>query len=176
MCGHKKDRWSPIVRKYCPVKCASIDGTCPIPHDKAVLRALKARHVPNKRSLGDPSHTVFVGRLDPKTNEDSIRETMKQFGRIINLRLVRDLVTGFSKCYAFVEYSRRHYAQRAISKSVLLDGKNVFVDVEHGRSLPNWVPRRLGGGFGGRKESGQLRFGCLTRPFRRPTKHIIHKF
>lgn len=26
----------------------------------------------------------------------------------------------------------------------------------------------LGGGLGGRKESGQLRFGCRDRPFRKP--------
>lgn len=27
----------------------------------------------------------------------------------------------------------------------------------------------LGGGFGGRKESGQLRFGCIDRPWKIPT-------
>lgn len=26
----------------------------------------------------------------------------------------------------------------------------------------------VGGGFGGRKESGQLRFGCLDRPWKKP--------
>ena len=26
----------------------------------------------------------------------------------------------------------------------------------------------LGGGFGGRKESGQLRFGCIDRPWKKP--------
>ncbi|KAL5971189.1 U11/U12 small nuclear ribonucleoprotein 35 kDa protein [Taenia solium] len=35
-------------------------------------------------------------------------------------------------------------------------------------SLPGWKPRRLGGGLGGMKESGQLRFGGIARPFRRP--------
>ena len=34
--------------------------------------------------------------------------------------------------------------------------------------MKNWKPRRLGGGFGGRKESGQLRFGCRDRPWRPP--------
>jgi len=34
--------------------------------------------------------------------------------------------------------------------------------------LPGWIPRRLGGGFGGKKESGQLRFGGKDRPFRKP--------
>ncbi|RUS30496.1 hypothetical protein BC938DRAFT_479312, partial [Jimgerdemannia flammicorona] len=34
--------------------------------------------------------------------------------------------------------------------------------------MSGWVPRRLGGGFGGRKESGQLRFGARDRPFKKP--------
>lgn len=36
------------------------------------------------------------------------------------------------------------------------------------RKLPGWIPRRLGGGLGGKKESGQLRFGGVERPFRKP--------
>lgn len=34
--------------------------------------------------------------------------------------------------------------------------------------MKGWKPRRLGGGFGGRKESGQLRFGGRARPFQKP--------
>jgi len=29
-----------------------------------------------------------------------------------------------------------------------IDGKRVLVDVERGRTVPNWRPRRLGGGLG----------------------------
>ena len=29
----------------------------------------------------------------------------------------------------------------------------------------------IGGGFGGKKESGQLRFGCLDRPWKRTVQH-----
>lgn len=36
------------------------------------------------------------------------------------------------------------------------------------RTLKGWKPRRLGGGFGGKKESGQLRFGGIARPFKKP--------
>eukprot|EP00850_Spirogloea_muscicola_P025228 SM002498S08229 [mRNA] locus=s2498:147:906:- [translate_table: standard] len=38
--------------------------------------------------------------------------------------------------------------------------------------MPGWMPRRLGGGLGGRKESGQLRFGGRDRPFRAPLRVI----
>ena len=43
------------------------------------------------------------------------------------------------------------------------------------RSLPGWKPRRLGGGLGGYKESGQLRFGGIARPFRRPIKTFLNE-
>lgn len=51
---------------------------------------------------------------------------------------------------------------------MMVDGKPIFVDFECERLLKGWKPRRLGGGFGGMKESGQLRFGGRDRPFRRP--------
>lgn len=34
--------------------------------------------------------------------------------------------------------------------------------------MKGWKPRRLGGGFGGKRESGQLRFGGAVRPFQPP--------
>lgn len=37
----------------------------------------------------------------------------------------------------------------------------------------NFIPF-LGGGFGGRKESGQLRFGCVDRPWKRPIQVVSH--
>jgi U11/U12 small nuclear ribonucleoprotein SNRNP35 len=36
-------------------------------------------------------------------------------------------------------------------------------------------PRRLGGGLGGFKESGQLRFGCRFKPFK-SSKDLYLKF
>ncbi|KAG0335975.1 small nuclear ribonucleoprotein 35kDa (U11 U12) [Podila horticola] len=44
----------------------------------------------------------------------------------------------------------------------------VLVDFERSRVMVGWVPRRLGGGLGGKKESGQLRFGGGLKPFRPP--------
>ncbi|KAF9104113.1 small nuclear ribonucleoprotein 35kDa (U11 U12) [Mortierella sp. AM989] len=49
-----------------------------------------------------------------------------------------------------------------------LDSSTVLVDFERSRVMEGWVPRRLGGGIGGKKESGQLRFGGGIKPFRFP--------
>ncbi len=35
-----------------------------------------------------------------------------------------------------------------------IDGKRVVVDVERGRTVKSWRPRRLGGGLGGTRRGG----------------------
>lgn len=113
-----------------------------------------------------PLLTLFVARLNLQTKEDKLREVFSRYGDIRRLRLVRDLVTGFSKGYAFIEYKE----ERALLKAhrdadgLLIDQHEVFVDFELERTLRGWIPRRLGGGLGGKKESGQLRFGGGTGP------------
>lgn len=164
------EEWRPLVKKYNPLQVGSIDGTDTEPHDRAVVRAMNARYKPNKSVHGNPENTIFVGRLNEDTTEDSLKEAFEYFGEITNIRLVRDIVTGFSKRYAFIEYSSEQDASRAYrdGHKMVIDQHEVLVDYEHARSLPGWVPRRLGGGFCGKKEAGQLRFGCRDRPFSKP--------
>ncbi|XP_053313413.1 U11/U12 small nuclear ribonucleoprotein 35 kDa protein [Spea bombifrons] len=162
--------WSPIAKQYDPLKAGSIDGTDEEPHDRAVQRAMLARYVPNKGVVGDPLLTLFVARLSPQTTEEKLREVFSRYGDIQRLRLVRDFITGFSKGYAFIEYKQENAIMKAHrdANKLVIDQRDVFVDFELERILKGWIPRRLGGGFGGKKESGQLRFGGRDRPFRKP--------
>eukprot|EP00794_Sanderia_malayensis_P012837 gene12837-14157_t len=162
--------WTPIARIYHPLQAGSIDGTDSYPHDKGIRRALCSSYRPNKKVNGDPYKTLFVGRLDRNTSEETVANHFAKYGELKNCRLVRDIITGVSRKYAFVEYQHERDARiayRELNKS-FIDDAEIFVDFEQERALKGWVPRRLGGGFGGRKESGQLRFGGRDRPFRRP--------
>lgn len=163
-------KWTPVAEVYDPVLAGSIDGTDTEPHDHGIIRALNSTYRPNKGVIGDPDCTVFIGRLNHVTSDDTIRSVFSKYGQVKRLRLVRDFVTGFSKGYAFVEYYDRHAAYKAIrdANKMVVDDKEILVDMECERTLAGWIPRRLGGGFGGRKESGQLRFGGNDRPFRKP--------
>lgn len=96
--------------------------------------------------------------------------------------LIRDILTGDSKRYAFVEFRRTKDADRAYAEAhdSTLDGRRILVDREHGRSLKNWKPRRFGGGLGGKRESGQMRFGGRTPyerngPSRDSHRHLDHR-
>lgn len=102
--------------------------------------------------------------------KDTIQSEFSKFGKILYCCLVKDIVTGKSKQYAFVEYETSISVDNALRQmhKEYIDGSEIIVEKEAERSLAGWVPRRLGGGFGGRKEAGQLRFGCRDRPFHKP--------
>lgn len=167
---------------YHPIQAGSIDGTDITPHDNGVYRALLCATAGlydptgDPKIIGDPYCTIFVGRLSRTTTEESLREAMSEYGQVKNLRLVRHIVTGASRGYAFVEYETERQMQHAYEAAhhSIIDGSQVIVDYSRQQLMPGWIPRRLGGGLGGRKESGQLRFGGRERPFRAPLRPVPH--
>lgn len=171
--------WSKYcTEEYDPVAVGSIDGTDEFPHDRALVRAMNSTYKPSPKAEGDPRHTVFVGRLEHCVDEERVRELFGRCGTVVRCRVVRDVVTGVSRGYAFVEFSRRKYVERALKElhGKTVEGKEILVDEEVGRTLKGWKPRRLGGGFGGRKKSQQLRFGCRDRPWMFPIKGNVVKY
>uniref|UniRef100_A0A6B2LTC5 RRM domain-containing protein n=1 Tax=Arcella intermedia TaxID=1963864 RepID=A0A6B2LTC5_9EUKA len=98
------DRFEP----YVPLKAGSIDGTDHRPHDRAVVRATNASYDASldKKVVGDPRKTLFVARLNHKTTEETLRNIFEQYGPIDHFRLVRDIVTGHSRGYAFMTYNK----------------------------------------------------------------------
>ncbi|RAL48344.1 hypothetical protein DM860_005768 [Cuscuta australis] len=168
------------AKEYHPIQSGSIDGTDILPHDSAVYRALLCSNAAlydpfgDPKALGDPYCTLFVGRLSRVTTEDSLREVMSRYGRVRNSRLVRHIVTGASCGYAFVEFETDREMRRAYKDAhhKIVDDSEIIVDYNRQRLMPGWIPRRLGGGLGGKKESGQLRFGGRERPFRAPLRQI----
>ena len=124
---------------------------------------------------GDAHKTLFVGRLSYDTTADTLFREFGRSGAILRLRLVQDRKTGKSRGYAFIEFKHTRdcdHAYKAMHQQVI-DGRTILVDIERERVQPGWVPRRLGGGLGGKKESGQLRFGgreCPHRPAQRTAR------
>ncbi|KAG5226442.1 U11/U12 small nuclear ribonucleoprotein [Salix suchowensis] len=163
---------------YHPIQAGSIDGTDTAPHDNAVYRALlcSSAGLCKPKAIGDPYCTIFVGRLSHLTTEDTLRKAMSKYGKVKNLRLVRHIVTGASRGYGFVEFETEREMRRAYKDAhhSYIDDSEVIVDYNRQQLMPGWIPRRLGGGLGGRKESGQLRFGGRERPFRAPLQTIPH--
>ncbi|ORZ20452.1 hypothetical protein BCR42DRAFT_488962 [Absidia repens] len=98
---------------------------------------------------GDPFHTLFLSNLSYKLTEEDLTQEFEIYGPIKHLRLVRtedDKPRG----YAFIEFEREKDMKAAYKDAdgMKLFGRRIQVDVERGRTVKNWRPRRLGGGLG----------------------------
>lgn len=104
----------------------------------------------NEKKTSDGFKTLFVTRLSKDTTEEELEDFMKQYGHVVNTRVVRDL-KNVSKRYAFVEFDDDKALQRAFRQAdgASLKGAHILVDVERARTVSTWVPRRFGGGLGG---------------------------
>ncbi|XP_012279596.1 U11/U12 small nuclear ribonucleoprotein 35 kDa protein-like [Orussus abietinus] len=162
--------WSPYAKEYDPLKAGSIDGTDTEPHDRAIARAMYAHYEPPHDLKSKPERTLFVSGIGSKISKQDLKEHFSKCGEVLSVKLIVDLVTGMSQGYSFVEMRTEDEAHRATRRlhDTTLKGYKLFVDFECCRTMKGWKPRRLGGGFGGRKESGQLRFGGKNRPFKKP--------
>ncbi|XP_010070052.2 U1 small nuclear ribonucleoprotein 70 kDa [Eucalyptus grandis] len=99
---------------------------------------------------GDPYKTLFVAKLSYETSESKLKREFESYGPIKRVRLVQDTVSQKPKGYAFIEYLHTRDMKAAYKQADgrKIDGRRVLVDVERGRTVPNWRPRRLGGGLG----------------------------
>ncbi|XVF62017.1 hypothetical protein PTKIN_Ptkin08bG0182800 [Pterospermum kingtungense] len=106
---------------------------------------------------GDPYKTLFVARLNYETSESRIKREFESYGPIKQVRLVTDKSTNKPRGYAFIEYMHTRDMKAAYKQADgrKIDGRRVLVDVERGRTVPNWRPRRLGGGLGTTRVGGE---------------------
>ncbi|CAE6441674.1 unnamed protein product, partial [Rhizoctonia solani] len=118
-------------------------------------------------ATGDPYKTLFISRLSKNATEDDLRKEFGTYGRIERIRLVRNK-RGVSRGYAFIVYDREKDMKGILipchaptwklnsvptaaykeADGISILGKRILVDVERGRTVRGWKPRRLGGGLG----------------------------
>ncbi|KAJ9094427.1 hypothetical protein QFC21_005966 [Naganishia friedmannii] len=114
---------------------------------------LEKNYNPNEdpAAVGDPYKTLFISRLSKKTTEEDLRREFEMYGKIERIRIVQDK-KGKSKSYAFVVYERERDMKAAYkdAEGIPIHHKKILVDVERGRTVKGWKPRKLGGGLGGR--------------------------
>ena len=102
-------------------------------------------------------NTLFVGRLAYEVTERKLLREMEAFGPVKDLKLITDKQSGKSRGYAFVEFEREEDMKRAYrtADAMRLEGRSIVVDVERGHTVPNWLPRKFGGGLGGTRLGGK---------------------
>ncbi|KAH6624568.1 U1 small nuclear ribonucleoprotein of 70kDa MW N terminal-domain-containing protein [Chaetomium sp. MPI-SDFR-AT-0129] len=113
---------------------------------------------PNIR--GDAFKTLIVARLDYSADEKDLEREFGRFGSIERIRIIRDTHVhekGNKKQkphrgYGFVVFEREKDMRAALDgcDGIRIKDRRIKVDVERGRTVKGWKPRRLGGGLGGR--------------------------
>ncbi|XP_052064431.1 U1 small nuclear ribonucleoprotein 70 kDa-like [Mytilus californianus] len=113
---------------------------------------------PNNNTNGtrDPYKTLFIARINFDTSESKLRREFEVYGPVRKISLLFDNVSQKPRGYAFIEYEheRDMHAAYKHADGKKIDGRRVLVDVERGRTVKGWRPRRLGGGLGGTRKGG----------------------
>lgn len=104
----------------------------------------------------DPFKTLFVARINYDTSESKLRREFEVYGPIKKIVMTHNTVNGKPRGYAFIEYEHERDMHSAYKHAdgKKIDGRRVLVDVERGRTVKGWMPRRLGGGLGGTRRGG----------------------
>jgi len=108
------------------------------------------------RATEDPFKTLFIARINFYTSESKLRREFEEYGTIKSIRMVSNVKNGKSRGYAFIEFENEKdmHAGYKHADGKKIDGRRVLVDVERGRTVKGWLPRRLGGGLGGTRKGG----------------------
>jgi len=112
----------------------------------------------DSKATVDPYKTLFVAKISYGTTEHKLKREFEIYGPIRKIRLVQDK-DGKPRGYAFIEYEREKDMRNAykLGDGKKIDGRRVLVDVERGRTVRNWRPRRYGGGLGMTRASSEER-------------------
>lgn len=136
-----------------------------INHQKSFERQLNDWNNPQllakneQEFMKDPYKTVFISRLDYKLTEIDISNGFNNFGPINSIKIIRDINSNKSRGYGFIVFEKDLDAKNCVRElaatGIKLPGtsRTILVDMERGRLIRNWKPRRLGGGLGGRNYS-----------------------
>lgn len=118
------------------------------------LRLAVRQYDPSKdpHIKGDPKRTLFIGRLSYEVDEVELQKEFLKFGEIEKVRIVRDKTTDKSRGYAFIVFAEPISKIQAYKEAngMTIKGRKIITDHEKSRTEYDWLPRRLGGGLGGR--------------------------
>jgi RNA recognition motif-containing protein len=100
---------------------------------------------------------IFIGNLSKDVTEDDLQELFSEYGTVRNVKVIKDLFSGESKGFGFLEMPGQAEAQKAMSElnTRELKGKKIAVN----EARPRNDRRRSGGGGRGGNRGGGNRGG-----------------
>ena len=89
---------------------------------------------------------IYVGNLSPEVTEGELREAFKAFGQVMSVKIIKDMDSGRSRGFGFVDMPVKAEAQAAITG---LSGK----ELRGIRLIVTEARPRTGGDRGGGRPS-----------------------
>ncbi|KAI3648576.1 hypothetical protein MP228_006430 [Amoeboaphelidium protococcarum] len=147
------------LKEYDPYKLAEsamvVDSSLDYDGDGDAADDLEEGEVLLKQLSSNPYNTLFVGNIPTQSTEEDIKGIFDRFGDCKVFRIKKP--NGVVRPYAFIEYDNEESLKRAYhsmhTNSPSIHGQQLLIDVERGRTVPDWKPRRLGGGIKSKKQS-----------------------
>lgn len=99
---------------------------------------------------------IFVGNLSREVSGDDLRQAFEAFGKVTAAKIIKDMFSGESKGFGFIEMPVTAEAQAAISgmNGKEMGGKVLNVNEARPRTDDGRSGGRRGGGGGGGRSGG----------------------
>ena len=92
---------------------------------------------------------IYVGNLSYDVTEEDLQKTFELFGKVESIKIIKDMYSGRSKGFGFVEMPDGAEAQKAIdgAEGQELKGRTLKVTKARPRSEGRQSKGKRGGGF-----------------------------
>ena len=80
---------------------------------------------------------IFCGNLNGEVTETDLQETFEKFGKVSSVKLIKDMFSGVSKGFGFVEMPSKTEAEAAIKELNVSDMKGKPMTVNEARPPRN---------------------------------------
>lgn len=102
--------------------------------DKNIIVRFATNKTNQKRDLSNDYH-IFVGDLSPEIQPTDLAKAFQAYGKLTSVRIMKDNNTGKSKGFAFLSFSNKEEAEKAIEEM-----NNQFIGSRQIRT--NWASRK----------------------------------
>lgn len=95
---------------------------------------------------------IYVGNLEHQVTEDELKKLFEGYGEVTSVKIIKDMYTGESKGFGFVEMADSANAQTALSElnGKEINGRAIKVDEARQRNTRDRGRRNSRGGGGSR--------------------------
>lgn len=78
---------------------------------------------------------IYVGNLSYDVTDTMVQTLFEEFGKVVNINLIKDKYTGQSKGFGFVEMEKQSAAEEAVKQlnGRVVEGRNITVNIARPR-------------------------------------------